>query len=187
MIGVDEVGRGCLAGPLLVVAARQTGKLPDGVKDSKLLSKQNRLKIISELVRACEFGEGWVTPLEIDNAGIGEAMRLGIGRALSELDARENEAIILDGKVNYIPERYTQAKCIVKADRDIGIVSAASIYAKVKRDAFMANLQIEHPGYGFEYHAGYGTLKHLTALKELGALSGVHRYSFRPVSLLLQS
>jgi ribonuclease HII len=184
MIGVDEVGRGCLAGPLLVVAARAKTELPAGLKDSKLLSRQQRKKILDSLSICCEFGKGWVKCAEIDRLGVSKALTLGGRRALENLGAAADESIILDGKFNYLPKKYKNTKAIIKADNNIAIVSAASIYAKVIRDNYMFELAKRHPGYLFESHVGYGTKAHMLAIKQLGALKYVHRQSFAPIANL---
>lgn len=180
MIGIDEVGRGCWAGPMLVVAARQTYELPAGLKDSKLLSKKNREKFASLLSESCIFGEGWVTAREIDKIGLSEALKLASSRALENLNALHDEEIILDGNINYCPVLYKNVNVVVRADSLYPIVSAASIYAKVRRDAYMAHMSKKYTAYGFEEHVGYGTKKHLEALKQMGPCL-LHRYSYKPV------
>lgn len=185
MIGVDEVGRGCLAGPLLVVAARATGELPPGLKDSKLLSRKQREKILNLLSIRCEWGEGWVKCAEIDRYGLSRALKLGGIRALNSLGALVNDEIILDGSFNYLPKKYKNSKCMVKADNSIAIVSAASIIAKARRDHYMIELAQKYPLYGFDNHAGYGTKAHMLALKERGALKYIHRQSFTPIAGLI--
>jgi ribonuclease HII len=181
MIGVDEVGRGCLAGPLLVVAARATSELPIGLKDSKLMSRKQREKILDLLSICCEFGEGWVSAAEIDRYGLGKSLRFGVARALKNLLALKTDEIIMDGKVNYIPKKFKNSRCLVGADNLVPIVSAASIYAKVERDAFMRSLASKHPLYRFEYHVGYGTKARKLALQEYGFIKSVHRISFNPI------
>jgi ribonuclease HII len=185
MVGIDEVGRGCWAGPLLVVAARANGKLPNGLTDSKLLSRKQRESINLQLITNCQFGEGWVSALEIDTCGLATALRLGVARALEKLKADSREEIIFDGKVNYIDSKFINSKCIIDADLKISIVSAASIYAKVTRDNFMSELAKKYPDYGFEKHVGYGTKAHSLALQNLGIIEGVHRTSFKPIGILL--
>src|SRR5437764_707739 len=106
MVGVDEVGRGCLAGPLLVVAARRKGHLPGGLCDSKALTRTQRLNLMDLLLKACVFGEGWVSAVEIDKKGLANALRLGLARALKAVDARLDEQIIYDGPVNYAPAAF---------------------------------------------------------------------------------
>lgn len=184
-IGVDEVGRGCWAGPLLVVAARPVGILPPGLKDSKLLSKNQRSKILNKLSICCQFGEGWVSPAEIDQLGLAEAMRVGVARALRAINSAEDEEIIIDGQVNYISAAFTNTTALIDADDTMPIVSAASIYAKVKRDEYMTKLANQHPDYYFDSHVGYGTKKHTQALRTHGVIKSVHRLSFKPVADML--
>jgi ribonuclease HII len=181
MIGVDEVGRGCLAGPLLVVAARQTTKLPTGLKDSKLLSKKQREELFNKLSDCCEFGEGWVSSVEIDRIGLGKALKLGVSRALDKIHAELDEEIVIDGSVNYVPRKFLYSKALVKADNLVPIVSASSIYAKVTRDNFMTKLAVAHPEYSFDKHVGYGTKAHMLAIQMHGILEGVHRTSFAQI------
>lgn len=184
IIGVDEVGRGCLAGPLLVVAARAVAPLPAGLKDSKLLSRQQREKILDLLSNSCEWGEGWVKCSEIDKLGLSKALKLGAHRALKSLGTETEQEIVLDGSFNYLPKKYHLAKAVIKADNLVPIVSAASIIAKVRRDRFMFELAKKHTLYGFESHVGYGTKTHMLALERYGAIKYVHRRSFSPVAEL---
>lgn len=186
MIGVDEVGRGCLAGPLLVVAARQKLSLPPGLADSKVLSKKNRQQLLDLLIGSCDFGEGWVSPQEIDKRGLSSAMRLGVKRALKNIGALVEERIIMDGPHNYSPKSFKNIMCVIDADATIALVSAASIYAKVKRDHFMLKLALKHPSYGFDKHVGYGTPQHLQALQDFGPLK-FHRRSCGPIYKLKTS
>ncbi len=181
---MDEVGRGCWAGPLLVVAARANNELPDGLKDSKLLSKKQRDELLNMLSNCCTFGEGWVKASEIDRLGLAKALRLGIRRALAGIKADSTEEIILDGKINYLPKRFKEGRAIVDADNRVPIVSAASIHAKVTRDRFMAELSKKYPVYEFDKHVGYGTKAHMLALKSHGAVKYVHRYSYAPIAKL---
>lgn len=183
-IGIDEVGRGCWAGPLLVVAARATGPLPQGLTDSKLLSKAQREAFLPDIVASCELGEGWVQSEEIDQVGLAGAMRIGVSRALIMLGARFEDSIILDGNINYCPKEFVNATPVIKADALHPIVSAASVYAKVMRDAHMVRLAQFHPFYGFEKHVGYGTALHQAALKIHG-VSKIHRKSYKPIQAFL--
>lgn len=184
LIGVDEVGRGSWAGPLLVVAAQATADLPDGLADSKIIPKLKREKLAAELQLVCEFGEGWVQSEEIDEHGLAQAMRTGVYRALMALGAEVEAEIIIDGNINYCPPEFVNACCVVKADSIHPIVSAASIYAKVLRDAHMTRLAKFHPYYGFEQHVGYGTELHRSSLKIHG-VSALHRKSYKPVQAFL--
>lgn len=183
MIGIDEVGRGCWAGPLLIVAARAKGVLPVGLKDSKKLSTKKRELFYSQLQDSCDLGEGWVSAPEIDQLGLSEAMRLGVGRALVAINARHDEEIIMDGLINYCSNEFTNVVCIAKADDLYPIVSAASIYAKVTRDRFMTELEGKYAVYEFAKHVGYGTKLHMDMLKLHGA-SDQHRLSFAPIKKL---
>lgn len=181
MVGIDEVGRGAWAGPLLVVAARAITTLPVGLTDSKALSKKRREELMPLLKDSCDFGEGWVSNNEVDKLGLTEAMKLGVERALSALGCEHSARIIMDGSINYCPEQYTKVECVVRADSLYPIVSAASIYAKVLRDDLMQKLALEHPKYGFEKHVGYGTKLHIDGLKEFGVCE-LHRLSYKPVA-----
>jgi ribonuclease HII len=181
MIGIDEVGRGAWAGPLLVVAARDIGLLPEGLNDSKVLSKAKREKIMPLIQQSCDLGEGWVTAKEVDTIGLTAAMELAVSRALQALSALPHEQIIMDGHINYCSSDYTNVTAVIDADASYPIVSAASIYAKVIRDNHMTELAQTIPGYGFEKHVGYGTKLHMEGLARLG-VSQVHRLSYKPVA-----
>src|ERR1700694_1834187 len=113
MIGIDEVGRGCWAGPLLVVAARDTTVLPQNLKDSKLLSRKNRELFFTKIASSCDLGEGWVTAKEIDAIGLTQAMYLAVERSLNALNARHDEIIIIDGNINYCPAQFRFSKAII--------------------------------------------------------------------------
>lgn len=182
MVGVDEVGRGCWAGPLLVVAARATSDLPRGLKDSKLLNREQREEMLNMLSVCCEFGEGWVRAIELDKLGLAKALRIGVRRALTNLKVEVKEEIIIDGAVNYLPKKFINGNCLVDGDALVSIISAASIHAKVTRDKFMTELAKKYPVYSFEKHVGYGTKAHVLALKSHGTLKYVHRFSYSPVA-----
>lgn len=180
MVGVDEVGRGCLAGPLLVVAARAKSELPAGLKDSKLLTREQREDFYKILIKVCDCGEGWVSAAEINKFGLGHCLRLGVHRAIANLNVKIDEEIIMDGICNYIPKKFINRRCEAKADNNYEVVSAASIIAKVTRDNYMRRLAQKHPRYSFEHHVGYGTPEHLRAIETYGALKHVHRTIFAP-------
>lgn len=184
MIGVDEVGRGCWAGPLLIVAARAHTDLPTGLRDSKLLSKTHREKLRPLIEATCDIGEGWVTHQEIDQLGLSQAMRLGTMRALKAIRAETSEEIIFDGSINYCDHQFTNVKTVPKADNLYPIVSAVSIVAKVKRDEFMVRAAEQYPSYQFDRHVGYGTKAHIELLERFG-VSPIHRLSYKPIQALL--
>ncbi len=185
VIGIDEVGRGCWAGPLLVVAARQRAELPEGVKDSKLTSKRVRSQLYDQIANACDIGEGWVMPAEIDHLGLSEAMRLGTERALQNLNADYSETIIFDGHINFCDPAFVCSSAVIGADNLFPIVSAASIHAKVTRDRFMAELPERYNVYEFDRHVGYGTKLHSDMLKKYG-VSDIHRQSYAPIKKLVE-
>jgi ribonuclease HII len=182
-VGIDEVGRGCWAGPLVAGAVVLREPL-QGLKDSKQLSKKQREKLAAEIqVQAIAVGLGWVTPVEIDEIGLTAAVGLAMGRALEQIKTAYDE-IIIDGNFNFLPDN-TKARAVIKADASIPAVSAASIVAKVARDKYMSELKGKYRDYGFESHVGYGTTLHLAKLKIHG-VSDLHRRSFKPVKALLQ-
>jgi ribonuclease HII len=184
IVGVDEVGRGCWAGPLLVVATTVISELPDGLNDSKQLTKKQREKLLPGIKLACKIGEGWVQPEEIDSHGLTRAMRIGVSRALIALGASLGDTIIIDGNINYCPPEFTEAQAIIRADATHPVVSAASVYAKVTRDHYMANIASIYPNYQFEKHVGYGTKLHGQLLRKYGP-SRIHRRSYKPIAALL--
>lgn len=186
VLGVDEVGRGSWAGPLLVVVAQQkTNKyLPDGLADSKKLTTNHRQVLFYQIVDTCDLGEGWVQPEEIDEIGLTRAMKLATGRALMDIGAKINEKIIMDGVINYCPEEFRNVETIAKADSTHPIVSAASIYAKVKRDQHMSRLSQMYPNYHFDKHVGYGTKLHLEMIKLYG-ICQIHRKSYKPIKVFV--
>jgi ribonuclease HII len=183
-IGIDEVGRGSWAGPLLVVAAQAHTVLPEGLTDSKLLSARQRETLMPEIADSCAVGEGWVQPEEIDTLGLTRAMQLGVARALLALGADYHTEIIMDGHINYCPHEFTNVQTIIGADKTHPVVSAASIYAKVKRDEHMKRLALIYPEYAFDKHVGYGTELHRIMLKNYGP-SRIHRRSYKPVQAYL--
>lgn len=137
------------------------------------------------LSNCCKFGEGWVKPTEIDKYGLAKALRLGISRALTAIKTLADEEIIMDGKINYLPKKFKNGRCIIGADNHVPIVSAASIYAKVTRDSFMSKLAQKYPEYNFDRHVGYGTRSHMEALSSYGVIKLVHRTSYKPISDLM--
>lgn len=187
MIGIDEVGRGCLAGPLLVAAARATGELPQNLNDSKVLSRAQREELFQELLKVCQFGEGWVKPCEIDKLGLTAATKLGVKRALRMLGSTSADSLVIDGNINYAPKSYKKVLVIIDGDALVPIISAASIYAKVKRDHYMRRLSQRHPKYGFDTNVGYGTAFHLAAIDTLGTIKYLHRHSFAPFKFFQES
>ncbi len=188
ILGVDEVGRGCWAGPLVVGAVVLGGGSIDGLTDSKKLSKRRREqldKIIRE--QAPGIGLGWVEASEIDNIGLSKSLCLATKRAVEQIKTPYNE-IIIDGTVNFLRDT-TKGRYVTtmkKADLLVPSVSAASIVAKVARDNFMIAQNEAYPGYGFASHVGYGTSRHVTAIENLG-VTPLHRLSFAPLNKYRQN
>ena len=189
ILGIDEVGRGPWAGPLVVGAVILGGAEIDGLDDSKKLTKKRR-QTLDALIRqqAAAWALGWVSAQELDDIGMSEALRLATRRAVEQIQAQchqQNLAfseIIIDGKANFLRGTALEkfAMTMPKADGLIPSVSAASIVAKVARDQFMAEQDAVYPGYGFASNAGYGVAKHRAAIERLG-VTPLHRLSFAPL------
>ncbi|MFJ5215133.1 ribonuclease HII [Streptomyces sp. NPDC088354] len=166
--GVDEVGRGAWAGPVTVCAA-VTGlrRAPEGLTDSKLLTVKRRGELAALLVGWVHcYALGHASPEEIDDLGMTAAQRLAATRALEALPVRP-DAVILDGKHDYLGGPW-RVRTVIKGDQSCIAVSAASVIAKVRRDAMMAELGVDYAPFGFEDNAGYPSPVHRAALAELG-------------------
>lgn len=177
--GIDEVGRGPLAGPVVAAAVILDPAKPiRGLNDSKLLSEKKRETLAEEIrERALAWALGRAEVEEIDKINIFQASLLAMQRAVNALKIKPEFALV-DG--NHAPKLFCNVEAIIKGDQLIPAISAASIIAKVARDAEMIAMDNEFPGYGFASHKGYGTEKHVIALRELG-VSKIHRKSFSPV------
>ena len=183
MAGVDEAGRGPLAGPVVAAAVILDRKrVISGLADSKTLSEFQRLGL-DDAIRAgaLSWALGRAEVEEIDNLNILQASLLAMRRAVESLPVKPQRCLI-DG--NRCPDLLCPAEAIVRGDRLIPAISAASILAKVDRDREMVALDERYPGYGFARHKGYPTRAHVQALQELG-VSPIHRRSFGPVRRLL--
>lgn len=178
IVGIDEVGRGCLAGPL-VAAAVVLDRRINGLRDSKLLTRPQREALSVRIHnKALAFGIGWVTAAEIDTVGLTQATTLAMERALQFITCDYDE-IIIDGSYNYL-KAHAKSRTIIKADLTVPVVSAASIIAKVARDNYMTEMAAKFPHYQFERHVGYGTKLHRELLRLHGRCE-LHRLSFRPL------
>ena len=173
--GVDEVGRGALAGPLTAAAVVLPAEPRiEGLDDSKRLSPQRREELALVIrEHAIAIGMAHVSPGEIDSLGMTAALRRAMGLAIDGLGLTVDH-VVVDGLPVHVVENET---AVVKGDSKIAAIAAASIVAKVTRDALMRSLAAEHPEYGFEINKGYGTSEHLAAIGRVG-LSAIHRRSF---------
>ncbi len=182
IVGIDEVGRGPWAGPL-VMGAVVLGCEIDGLTDSKKLTKKRREKLNAEILeKASSIGIGWVSAAEIDELGLSRALRECCKRALEQISVPYHE-IIIDGTVNFLEatSKVDYVTVMKKADLLVPSVSAASIVAKVARDKFMTEQGVLYPEYGFASHVGYGTAAHRAAIDKYG-VTPLHRLSFAPLA-----
>jgi ribonuclease HII len=182
--GVDEAGRGPLAGPVYAAAVILDRERPiRGLRDSKLLTPERR-ELLADRIRerAIAFAVAQASVEEIDQINILRASLLAMQRAIAALGRLPGEAWI-DG--DHCPDLPCPARAIVEGDRLHKVISAASILAKTARDAEMRRLHEQYPKYGFDRHKGYGTPEHLERLEEHGPCA-IHRRSFTPVQLSLR-
>jgi ribonuclease HII len=181
--GVDEVGRGPLAGPVIAAAVILDPEQPVyGLADSKSINAKKREKLSQEIMlksRAWAIARAEV--YEIDELNILQASLLAMCRSVDALNIKPG-LVLVDG--NHCPKMELPVKAIIKGDIKVAAISAASIIAKVARDREMTDLDHEYPGYGFAVHKGYPTRAHIQALKQLGACP-IHRRSFASVKNLL--
>ncbi len=181
--GVDEVGRGPLAGPVTAAAVvLHPDRIPAGLDDSKKLTKAKREALAVEIESVAEVSVAHASVAEIDSHNILRASHLAMVRAVAGLRAPPCH-VLIDG--NMIPRGFTHpAETLVKGDGRCLSIAAASIVAKVVRDRIMTALALEHPGYGWETNMGYGSAAHLGALLDLG-ITPHHRRSFKPIHNIL--
>lgn len=186
LIGIDEVGRGAVAGPVYACAflLPETANLPEGVKDSKKLSPSKRASIAALLKNQFCYNIGWANVIEIEELGIIKATKLAMQRALLGIKPKYNY-VIIDGNINFIQEIFSNSSNIIKGDSISYAIAAASIIAKVARDSVMANLSKSFPQYKWQQNAGYGTAQHLNDIKEHGACM-LHRASFIKKYIILE-
>ncbi|WP_404666909.1 ribonuclease HII [Roseateles asaccharophilus] len=195
LCGMDEAGRGALAGPVVAAAVVLLGEPPAGLADSKELTPKRREALFSKLQSCALIGVGIVEPAVIDQVNILQASFLAMQHALAELRSKQQvdiHFVIVDG--NHLTSELQQdcdsagaaAYTLVKGDAKLVAISAASIVAKVVRDSLMKDLDAAHPGFGFAKSAGYPSPAHLSHLAAAGP-SPIHRRSFGPVAAALKS
>lgn len=185
-VGIDEVGRGPLAGPVAVGVVMIRREFDQAhlakVRDSKSLTEKQRVSIYQQIRSFGESGGLWytvsfVSVSVVDQLGINSAIALALERGLKKIGTDpKNTSLLLDGGLK-APVVYGDQTSIIKGDQSDCLIGAASIMAKVERDKRMERLAFKFPGYGLERHKGYGTLLHRRAIKELG-LSPIHRKTF---------
>jgi len=181
--GVDEVGRGPLAGPVTAAAViLDPDAIPDGLNDSKQLSQKRREALADALVACAEVSIGHASVAEIETENILRASHMAMRRALAGL-ADPPDLVLIDGSM--VPQGLDlPARPVVKGDQRCLSISAASIVAKIARDRIMVDLAQQHPGYGWETNMGYGSKSHISALQNLG-VTPHHRRTFKPVHNML--
>ena len=177
--GIDEVGRGALAGPVVAAAViLDLSRLPAGLNDSKKLTAATRARLAVEIrASALAYSVARVEAEDIDRINILQATREAMRKAIIALDPVP-DFLLIDAL--QLHELKIRQKAIIKGDAKSVSIAAASIIAKVARDSWMVDYDREYPAYGFASHVGYGTVRHLQALREFGA-SKIHRLTFRQV------
>jgi ribonuclease HII len=182
-VGVDEAGRGPLAGPVVAAACLLGPDAPSGLDDSKKLSAKRRAVLEPQIRSSCRWALGVVEADEIDRINIFAATMLAMTRAVAALGF-DPDQVLIDGNktpTGRVPEWRWPAQAIIGGDALVPSISAASILAKEHRDRLMRAAALDHPHYGWERNMGYGTAEHLKALREFGP-SPLHRRSFAPVA-----
>lgn len=185
LVGLDEVGRGCWAGPLVAAAVLLKNPI-DGLKDSKLLSRNKRQELLLEIQANACVGIGWVSPAQIDHLGLSRATAHAMEQSLKFIKQFliKDTKIIIDGNTNFLKNCQLTKKLsvipMVKADQTEPAVCAASIVAKVSRDAYMRQQADNYPLYKFDKHVGYGTKIHKNMIEKHG-ICVLHRKSFKPI------
>ena len=183
--GVDEVGRGCLAGDVLAAAVILQPKRPiHGLTDSKAIKPYQRSFVYKEIIQSCVcYSIGRASVYEIDRFNILQATLLAMKRAVDSLQIKPHK-VMVDG--NALPKWEYESEAIIKGDSKVPEISAASIIAKVTRDEEMNVLAKKYPGYGFSKNKGYGTPQHKAAIKAKG-FCDCHRKTFSPMSELINN
>lgn len=180
--GIDEAGRGCLAGPVVAACVSFREKMIiDGIRDSKELTAEHRERLFQEILENAFVGIGIVNETLIDRVNILKATKIAMTEAFFNLD-KEVDLLLIDAIS--LPEIKKPQRSIVKGDQKSALIASASIVAKVTRDKIMANYHEIYPQYGFNRHKGYATKEHIDAIRRFGPCP-IHRKSFSPVRDLM--
>ncbi len=171
LCGIDEAGRGCLAGPLVVAGVILKNPV-DGLDDSKKLTEKRRELLFDQIIDNAEYEIVFTDNKMLDEIGLSRAIANSIEQIIQKLNPRHT---IMDGNTNF---GILGVQAIIKADTKVPEVSAASILAKVSRDRYMVKMDSQYPEYGFKKHKGYGTKFHREVMQKFGR-SDLHRYSFK--------
>ncbi|MDR0739391.1 MAG: ribonuclease HII [Mycoplasmataceae bacterium] len=185
IVGLDEVGRGSWAGPLVVAAVILPERYHnDEINDSKKVSIKKRELLYDVIVKvALDYAIIFIDPIEVDRLNPKAASIKGMKMALDELKVKPQIALI-DSE---IIESKVETKSIVKGDEKSISIAAASILAKVSRDRYMEKISEQYPQYHFAKHKGYGTIQHLKALQKFGPIKNFHRFSYKPIQKILNN
>jgi len=185
-VGIDEAGRGALAGPLVVAAVVGESNKLRFCKDSKRLSAKKRDDYFDEIYNEADsIGIGWASAGFIDKHGLSKALTRAAQIAFSQI-SQKNHPIIIDGPYDFLKLKIKNIQAVIKADSKYKQVSAASIVAKVSRDRYMYSQSKKFPGWEFDKHVGYGTKKHLEELIN-SEPTKLHRKSFKPLNGYIES
>ena len=177
LCGIDEAGRGPIAGPLVVAGAILIDEI-NGLNDSKVLSEKKREKLFEEITKKSKFHIVFTDAKTIDEKGLSSCLKSSILEIMEKLE-NDCDEFLMDGNTTF---GISNLNCKIKADATVPQVSAASILAKVSRDRYMMNISKDFPNYNFDKHKGYGTAAHVEAIKKFGR-SSEHRHTFKLKSL----
>lgn len=179
VIGVDEVGRGCIAGPLVCAGVIfPIGYTNNEIKDSKLLTIKQREKLYDQIIQDClDYHIVVISSAEVDNINPKQASRLGMKRCVQEIKLKPDYVLIDFEKLDID----ITSLSLVKGDQKSISIAAASIIAKVYRDRLLDELHLLYPLYGFNKNKGYLTKQHLNAINEYGPIKSIHRFSYKPI------
>jgi len=182
IIGVDEVGRGALVGPVIAAAIIYDSKFPSGIRDSKKISKKKREHISDILTKDFKFAIGVGELHEIEEHNILGGTLIAMKRAVDSIECNP-DMVLVDG--NKIPKWEYNSEAIVKGDNKSVSIAAASIVAKVARDKMITEMHSEYPEYGWDKNAGYGTKQHMEAIEKYG-ITPYHRRGFAPIRRIIE-